>query len=614
MTKTLPTRAELDPERTWDALSIFATFQAWQDAIDTLEHDLVRLESFKGHLGDSAAILLEALDFVWDVRARAERIFTFAGLFSSVDTQDQEARARSGRASSLYARVGAEAAFIEPEILGLGKQKLEAFMARESGLGVYAHLFDSIERQRAHTRSAEVEQLLGALEDPFRTASATHGTLTNAELKFEAAKDSRGLSFEVAQGSIGSLTTDPDRDLRRSAYMSYADAHLAFKNTMANALAAGVKQDVFRARARGYGSSLEAAMEGSFIPTGVFHTLIGTFKRFIPVWHRYWALRKRALGLADFAEYDIKAPLTNTALARTTAPDGQLALPHVSYEQAVDLICEGMKPLGEEYGQIMRKGLLEDRWVDVYPNRGKRMGAFSTGAQGTHPFILMSYQDTLLSLSTLAHEIGHSMHSYHTWRAQPPVYAEYTLFVAEVASNFNQALVRDHLLQTNPDRDFQISVLEEAMSNFHRYFFVMPTLARFELEIHTLVENGETLTADALTNLCADLFTEAYGPAVSVDRDRVGITWAEFSSHLYSNFYVHQYATGISGAHALAQGVLAGKPDAATNYLKFLSAGSSVYPLDALKLAGVDLSSPEAVEETFKVLEGYVDRLEKLLG
>lgn len=601
MTKTLPPRAELQQGRTWDAFSIFPNFEVWKDAVGALEADLVKLESFKGRLGESGAVLLEALELAWDARARAERSYVFTSLFSSVDTTDQEARARLGRASSLYARVGADAAFIEPEILALEQAKLQALTVQEPGLRVYAHLFDSIGRQRAHTRSAEVEQLLGALEDPFRSASGTHGTLTNADLKFEAATDSHGMRFEVAQGSIGSLTTDPDRELRYSAYSSYADAHLGFKNTMANALAAGVKQDVFRARARGYGSSLEAALGGAFIPVSVFHTLLETFKRHIPVWHRYWALRKRALGLADFAEYDIKAPLTD-------------AVPRIAYEEAVDLVCEGMKPLGEEYGRIMRKGLLEQRWVDVYPNRGKRMGAFSTGSQGTHPFILMSYQDTLLSVSTLAHEIGHSMHSYHTWRAQPPVYADYGLFVAEVASNFNQALVRDYLLKTNPDRDFQISVLEEAMSNFHRYFFVMPTLARFELEIHTRVERGETLTADGLTNLCADLFTEAYGPAVKVDRDRVGITWAEFSSHLYANFYVYQYATGISGAHALARGVLAGEPDAATNYLKFLSSGSSLYPLDALKLAGVDLSSPQAVEETFKVLEGYVDRLETLLG
>ena len=601
MTKTLPTRAELQEGRTWDAFSIFVSFEAWKDAVDALEHDLVKLNGFKGRLGDSGQILLEALEFAWDVRARVERSYVFASLFSSVDTTDQEARARAGRASSLYARVGAEAAFIEPEILALGQEKLRVLVAQEPELSVYAHLFDTIERQRAHTRSAEVEQLLGAIEDPFRTASGTHGTLTNADLKFAAAIDSNGMSFEVAQGSIGSLTTDPDRELRKSAYSSYADSHLGFKNTMANALAAGVKQDVFRARSRGYGSSLEAALGGAFIPVSVFQTLLDTFKRYIPVWHRYWALRKRALKLEDFAEFDIKAPLTE-------------AVPQISYEEGVDLICEGMKPLGDDYGRIMRAGLLNERWVDVYPNRGKRMGAFSTGSQGTHPFILMSYQDTLLSMSTLAHEIGHSMHSYHTWRTQPSVYTDYGLFVAEVASNFNQALVRDHLLKTNPDRDFQISVLEEAMSNFHRYFFVMPTLARFELEIHTRVERGETLTADGLTNLCADLFTEAYGPAVNVDRDRVGITWAEFSSHLYANFYVYQYATGISGAHALAKGILDGEPDAAANYLKFLSAGSSLYPLDALKLAGVDLSSPQAVEETFKVLESYVSRLETLLG
>jgi oligoendopeptidase F len=260
----------------------------------------------------------------------------------------------------------------------------------------------------------------------------------------------------------------------------------------------------------------------------------------------------------------------------------------------------------------MRKGLLEERWVDVYPNQGKRSGAYSSGTFGTNPFILMSYSDKLTSLSTLAHELGHSMHSYLTRKYQPPIYSRYGMFVAEVASNFNQAMVRDYLLRSNDDPQFQLGVIEEAMYNFHRYFFIMPILARFELEIHSRVERCEALTADAMNELMADLFTEGYGPAVEVDRERVGITWAQFSIHMYLNFYVYQYSTGISAANALAQRVLKGGPQAAEDYKNFLKAGGSLFALDALKVAGVDMNSPEPIEQAFNVLEGFVDRLEQL--
>jgi oligoendopeptidase F len=273
-----------------------------------------------------------------------------------------------------------------------------------------------------------------------------------------------------------------------------------------------------------------------------------------------------------------------------------------------------MRPLGEEYVSTLRRGVLEDRWVDIYPNQGKRAGAFSSGTFGTHPFIMLNYNDDIYSMSTLAHELGHSMHSYYTWRTQPQVYANYTLFVAEVASNFNQAMVRAHLLNTNSDPDFQIAVIEEAMSNFHRYFFIMPTLARFELEIHQRVERGEALTAESLNALMTELFREGYGDEVVIDADRIGITWAQFPTHLYSNFYAYQYATGISGAHTLAAGVLEEGPAAAERYLSFLKAGGSLFPLDALKLAGVDLSTPEPVEKTFAILAQMVGRLEQALA
>jgi oligoendopeptidase F len=249
----------------------------------------------------------------------------------------------------------------------------------------------------------------------------------------------------------------------------------------------------------------------------------------------------------------------------------------------------------------------------VYPNKGKRNGAFSWGSPGTHPFIMMSYTDSIFSLSTLAHELGHSMHSYMTWENQPLVYSDYSLFVAEVASNFHQAMVRSHLLKTNPDPDFQISVIEEAMANYYRYFFIMPTLARFELEAHTRVENGQPLTADSLINLMADLFGEAYGDTVQFNREHMGMTWARFG-HLYRDYYVYQYATGISGAQALSNRILGGEPGAVEDYLGFLKSGSSDYPLEVLKKAGVDLTGPEPVEEAFDQMADYIDRLEKILN
>jgi oligoendopeptidase F len=298
--------------------------------------------------------------------------------------------------------------------------------------------------------------------------------------------------------------------------------------------------------------------------------------------------------------YDIWAPLSHNQ-------------PPIAYERAVEEICAGLAPMGQDYVDVVRRGCGADRWVDVYPNQGKGQGAFSTGVLGTHPFIMTSYNNTLMSLSTLAHELGHSMHSYLTWQTQPFVNSNYSLFVAEVASNFHQAMVRAHLLKTQPEASFQLTVIEEAMSNFHRYFFIMPTLARFELDVHQRAERGEGLTADTLNGLMYDLFVEAFGGEMELDRERVGILWSQFG-HLYADYYVYQYATGISGANALAKRILSGVPHAAEDYVHFLKAGASIYPLDALKIAGVDLTTPEPVEAAFEVLAGLVDRLEAIVG
>ncbi|MBI3944111.1 MAG: oligoendopeptidase F [Chloroflexi bacterium] len=607
--KTLPRRSDVSENATWDVHSVFLTDATWEAEIDRILDKLPGLERFHGHLGDSPQVLADWLQTATEIQSSLGKVSLYASMQRDVDTADQEATAKFNRAIGLNARVTAAMAFDEPEILNIEADTLKQWMAEEPRLAIYAHYFDRLEKRRAHVRSAEVEELLNQVSDPFRTATTTHGILADADLTFRpvrisdpsaAGSDPAAESIEVAQGSINALLTDPRREVRRAAWESYADAHLATKNTMANCLATGVKQDVFRARARRYGSSLEAALEPNNIPVEVFYNLINAFRQNLPTWHRYWRIRRQALGYEKLQVYDIKAPLT-------------VESPIVPLSQAVEWISEGMRPLGEEYVSILRKGVVEQRWVDVYPNKGKRAGAYSTGLQGTRPFILMSYVDDIFSMSTLAHELGHSLHSYLSRREQPFIYSRYSLFVAEVASNFNQAMVRAYLLNHNYNRDFLISVIEEAMSNFHRYFFIMPTLARFELEIHERVERGDGLTAESLIKLMADLFSEGYGDEVEVDLERVGITWAQFPTHLYANFYVFQYATGISGAHALAQKVLAQGAAAAGDYLAFLKAGGSVYPLEALKMAGVDLTTPEPVEKAFAVLAQMVDRLEALV-
>jgi len=600
MTQTVRERSEIPAQYRWNTESIFATVADWETAVTQIQAQIDEIKFFNGRLAEGPTVLADFMAASEAMQRQLRHAFIYASLNYSVNTEDQAWAARADRARSLFGQAQATLAFAEPEMLAIGFDTLRQWLVEDPRLAHYGHYLDRLEQEQAHIRSAEVEEVLGLVQDPLQTAVATHSVLANADLKFEPAVDSKGESYEITQGTIGQLLGNADPEIRRTAWEHYADAHLALKNSMANNLSAGVKRDVFFARVRRYEDSLDAALSANFIPTEVFTNLIKTYKQNLPTWHRYWEIRRRALGREKLHLYDVRAPLTANP-------------PDVPYETAVAWIAEGMRPLGDEYANALKQGSLAERWVDVYPNKGKRMGAFSSGGPGTHPFIMMSYSDDLFGLSTLAHELGHSMHSWYTWQNQPFIYSWYGLFVAEVASNFNQAMVRAHLLAEHDDPDFQIAVIEEAMANFHRYFFIMPTLARFELEIHRRVERGEALNADALINLMADLFIEGFGDAVEIDRERLGITWALFHTHLYSNFYVYQYATGISAAHALAKGILDGRPRAAENYLAFLKAGGSLYPLDALKLAGVDMTSPEPVETTFGILAGYVDRLARLL-
>jgi len=598
--KVLP-RNKIDKKSTWNVESVFPSVAVWEKELKQVVEDTAKIKQYQGRLAESPSVLLDALNEMTAIVSRAQLVFVYAGFSYAVDTTDQNAAGMRGKAQGMYGQVLSAAAFIQPEILQIGKERLDQWVKESSKLEIYQHSFEDLFRKQAHVRSAEVEEVLGMASDPLGGAFTSTSMLTNADFKFKSIKDSAGKTIEVTQGTLSNIMHNSDRKARRNAYNVYMDKYLEHKNTLATNLATSIKTNVFNMRVRKHENTLAASLFDLNIPTDVFYNLIETFKKNLPVWHRYFAIRRKVLGLKNLAYYDMWAPLTKKKVK-------------VPYEKGVEMICDSLAPMGKEYVETVRRGSLKDRWVDIYPNQGKSEGAFSWGSQGTHPFIMMSYTDEVDSMSTLAHELGHSMHSYLTWKNQPFVYTDYSLFVAEVASNFHQAMMRGHLLKTVKDKNFQIALIEEAVGgNFFRYFFQMPTLARFELETHQRAERDEPLTADSMTNLMADLFAEGFGPSFDMDRERVGMTWSTFG-HLFSDYYVYAYATGISGAHALAGRILRGEPNSAEDYLGFLKSGSSDYSLNVLKKAGVDMTTPKAVEETFAVMESYIDRLEKLVG
>ncbi len=597
MARTLPARGTIEQKHTWNAKSVFATPAAWEKELAAILAEIPGVRAHETRMATGPAALADGLLAVEQLMARMMKIIVYAGFSYSVDTTDSPAAAMNDKAQGAFGQVSAAVSFLDPLLLGIGRDTVSQWLKSEPRLAVYKHYLDNLWRKQAHVRSAEVEELLGMVSDPFFGPGNTANMLVNADMRFADARDENGKKYEVTQGSLFKILENPDRAPRRGAWTSYMEGHAAVRNTLAATLTTSIKQNVFKSRARKFDSALAGVLDPDNIPTDVFHNAIDVFRRKLPLWHRYFDVRRRVLHLKSLHHYDMWAPLTKKKV-------------RIPFEKAVDLICTGLAPMGGDYVAAVRKGCMKDRWVDIYPNRGKRSGAFSWGTFGTHPFIMMSYVDDITSLSTLAHELGHSMHSLYTWTAQPFLYAGYSTFVAEVASNFHQALVRDSLVKGEPS--LRVAVIEEAMANFFRYFFIMPTLARFELATHESVEKGEPLTADVMMDLMTGLLSEAYGAGVAVEREREGLLWATFP-HLYEDYYVFQYMTGIAGAQALAGRVLRGEPNAVPAYIRFISAGSSDYPIDVLRKAGVDLAHPDPVEEAFDVMAGYIDQLEELL-
>ncbi len=596
---TVPARADVSIESTWNHESVFPSFDAWREEYQAAVAAVSDIEPYHGTLAQSPERLGEWFDVHSALARRVWTLFMYPVMWQACDGNNEDIKGMVGQAQGLAGQFTAAVAFAEPELLAMDEETLLRWLQLDQ-LSLYQQHIDDLLRKKKHVLSAEVEAVLGLLSDPLGRIESIRSALNDMDLTFEAAVDSAGAPQPLVQSTINQLLADSDRDVRKNAWRNYADSYLKFNNTLATTYLASVKSNVVRARMRGYESVLHAKLSPGNIPVEVFHNLIDTYKKHIPTWHRYWDVRRRALGYDTIHPWDIWAPLTSDD-------------PALSFPEAVDMIAEGMAPLGADYVATMRRGCLEERWVDYAINEGKSEGAFSFGTYDSMPFIMMSFDGNLSSMSTLAHELGHSMHSHYTRETQPFIYSNYSMFAAEVASNFNQALVRAHLFARNDERAFQLALIQEAMDNIHRYFFIMPTLARFEFEVHSRMENDEPLTPESLNQIMSEFYAEGYGETMSDDPRRTGITWAQFG-HLYEAYYTFQYATGISAAHALANAILAGDDaDAVERYLAFLHAGGSDYPIPALQAAGVDMSTPVAVEETFAVLEGLVDRLQGLI-
>jgi len=601
---TVLKRKDAPIESRWNREAVYASWEDWQAEYEQTVAALPELSNYKGRLKEGPQVLAEWFEVYAQHWERVIILSAFAGWAITVDTSDEEARRYHSQSAGLESEMRAMAAFMDPELLEIGDTLLD-WADKEEKLARFRHYFSNLLRLREHRRSAEVEEILNMADQPFEGVYRAYSELVNTDLKFEDAIDSQGGAHPIFQATVLSSNESHDRERRLSAWENYTDSFISMENTLASLYLANVKQQIFLMKARGFNSVLEMRLSPNNLPVEVFHNLINTFKKNLPLWRRYWQAKGKVLGLAEMRPYDILAPIQKTP-------------PKIPYGQAVEWICAALEPMGEDYVNAMRRGALEDRWVDYAPNIEKRQGAASSRQVGRKPpYIFMSYNDSVINLSTLAHELGHSMHSRYFATNQPFVYNDYGAIsstVTETASNFNQAMTRAYLRKEKADdKGLQLAMVDEAMSNFYRYFFVMPTLARFELEVYERAQAGKPLTTTDLKEIMGRLFGEGYGETLRDDPERTAITWAKFL-HLYIPFYSFQYAIGISAAHAASDKILLGEEGAVEGYQNFLKAGGSRYAIDLFSLAGVDMSSAEPIEKAFKEMERNVELLEVMAG
>ncbi|CAA7601144.1 Oligopeptidase F [Acididesulfobacillus acetoxydans] len=594
----LKSRAEIAADSKWRLEDIFPSNQAWEEEFAALEKLIPEAERFKGHLADSPESLYACLKWTDDLGLRLEEVYSYARMRRDEDNREPLYQGMTDRAGALAVKVGSATSFVVPELLALEPKRFEE-LRRYGPLGIYEQAFEDMLRKREHVLSLAEEKLMAEIGELAEAPSTIFTMANNADLKFPEIRDAEGHEVELTKGNYLHFMESPDRRVRQEAFEGLYHTYQKQVNTWGATLNASIKADIFTAKARHYGSALEASLDDDKVPVTVYDALVETVHEFLPDMYRYVKLRKQALALDELHMYDIYVPIV---------PEFQMKIP---YEKARTMVLTGLKPLGAEYLKALEAGF-RNGWVDVYENEGKTSGAYSWGTYRSHPYVLLNHQDTLDSMFTIAHEMGHSLHTYFSNRSQPHIYAGYRIFVAEVASTLNEALVMEHLLSTTEDKKLLAYLVNHYLEQFRGTIFRQTMFAEFEKEAHALAEKGEALTADRFSEIYRGLNALYYGPDVVQDAEIAG-EWARIP-HFYNAFYVYKYATGFSAATALAKGILEEGQTAVERYLAFLASGSSDYPIELLRKAGVDMETPTPVREALRVFAGLVNRLEDLLN
>lgn len=596
--KKIPERKDVDAKFTWDLTQIFADDSEWEKAYEALSGFQSKIESFKGRLGESAKTLLEYCRLEDEISLAVEAVYGYSSLKGDEDTGNGYYQNMRGKAVGAYVAVQGAMSFSTPEILALSDEALEQFYKDEPDLLTYKRSFDRIRRRKAHFLSGAEEQLLAAAGEIAEGPDNIGGILRNADMTYPEAEDSQGIKHPLTNGSLTLLLESPDRVLRENAFKTYYNRLGEFKNTIAATLDAQFKQLRFFAGARKYENTLEAALDSTEVPTAVYTNLIDAVHANMEKMYRYVDLRKKLLGVDELHMYDVYTPVVK---------DVDVKIP---FEEAKKTVLEALSVLGDDYIEMLKKGF-SSRWIDVYENKGKRSGAYSSGLSRPHPYVLLNHKDNLDSQFTLAHEMGHALHSYLSTKNQPLNCADYVIFVAEVASTCNEVLLMKYLLSKTTDKNERAYLINHFLDQFKGTVYRQTMFAEFELFMGRQSEAGETLTADVLCKKYLELNKLYFGPSMISD-ELIGLEWARIP-HFFYNYYVFQYATGFSAAVAIANRILSEGESAVKDYKKFLSSGGSADPISLLKIAGVDMSTPEPVNSALSLFGELIDEMETLV-
>lgn len=597
-TKQLPTREEVAEASTWDLTKIFVDDAAFEVAFKELQAELKQASSYKGTLNKGGAAFLAALEYVLDVSRKLETLYVYSHLKNDQDTANTIYQALYARASSLLAQTSEAISWLEPELLTLSDETIWSYFDEEPKLEGYRHFVKQTVDNRAHVLPAEQEALLAAAGEIFGSPSNTFSVLNNADLVFPTIEGEDGEKIQLSHGIYGQLLESTDRRVREEAFKGLYSVYEQFRNTFASTLSANVKAHNYKAKVRKFASAREAALSSNHIPESVYDTLVDVVNQNLPLLHRYMELRKRLLNLDDLHMYDVYTPLLGEAPISYT------------YDQAVEKAIQALEPMGEEYLTVVKEAF-NNRWIDVVENKGKRSGAYSSGAYDTLPYILMNWHDTLDQLFTLVHEMGHSVHSYFTRSNQPYVYGDYSIFLAEIASTTNENILTEHLLETETDPRVRAYVLNHYLDGFKGTVFRQTQFAEFEHFMHVEDAKGTPLTSEFLSESYGALNKKYYGEALADDPE-IRLEWSRIP-HFYYNYYVFQYSTGFSAASALAGKILSEGPAALERYLNYLKAGNSDYPIEVMKKAGVDMTQADYIEDAMKMFEQRLNELEALV-